>query len=929
MKSKMYRKIGAYALLLCLLITLLPVSVLANPNNTVGNTSGNTQTYPEDAIKISTPNDLIKLAENCRTNTWSVGKTVVLLKDIDMKGEKFKGIPTFGGTFLGQGYKITNVNMSYDSSIVGFFRYLQKTAVVDNLTIEGKYNFDNGHKIVGAFVGKNSGRIKNCTFKGTVGAAEKVGGFVGVNETNGVIENCNVSGTVYGNHFVGGFAGVNHGVIRSCKSKAKVNVDSAHNKVGLGEITLDGVKQTEKANAATDIGGISGKNSGVIRSCVNEGNVGYQHMGYNVGGIAGTQNGYIVDCKNYGYIQGSKEVAGIVGQLEPNIVLKYDMDSIQILSGQIVLLGNSVDQVQGNIQSSNNAISNQVNSMKEGVTDVQSSIDAWKYNLLMQDSVDQDQIDAAKNDIGSNMQNVIDQGQGLASAISSGTTSTLGGLTQMMNQFNKTTQVIGNAGENINLNIIDISGKDTDADTLGKVSNCYNYANVKGDKNVGGIVGILAEENDLNKYQDVDVYGSTTLNVSYQIRAVVRDCMNSGLVEVKKNSVGGIAGKSDLGAVLECINIGNLNAIGAKYVGGIVGDSSTIIRNCSVKSVMAGDEYVGGIAGRGNEVLDCYAFVDIKSYIESAGAILGSALDLPDGSTDIVLRNYYFNAGKEVGGIDGITYTGATNQVDVDSFLKLPYLSDLFRTITVTFKAEGMDDVVYTLDVGDNLELNRIPKVNVDKGFEHEWELLPVISTEVLSMGETAAKEYLTEKTVSNILFDQTYQMTLDIKDNVIGSDERSDKNLSFILAKGLFSKYTTMELKDTYATGEIKKVNYRRVSESWNIEFSNPGIKQIHYLVPDKFNADYLALYIQNDAGKWERRDYEIEGAYIIFDFHDGETGFALRKTLNLFWVYFILLVALIAFNVRMILDYVKTRKLKKSTELEESMNLIENRNK
>ena len=89
----------------------------------------------------------------------------------------------------------------------------------------------------------------------------------------------------------------------------------------LSDITIDSVTNSEAANTATDLGGIVGLSRGVIRECSNSGTVGYRNMGYNVGGIAGTQSGYIVDCRNDGAVQGRKDVGGIVGQLEPAVVL--------------------------------------------------------------------------------------------------------------------------------------------------------------------------------------------------------------------------------------------------------------------------------------------------------------------------------------------------------------------------------------------------------------------------------------------------------------------------------------------------------------------------------------------------------------------------------------------------------------------------------
>ena len=43
--------------------------------------------------------------------------------------------------------------------------------------------------------------------------------------------------------------------------------------------------------------------------------------------------------------------------------------------------------------------------------------------------------------------------------------------------------------------------------------------------------------------------------------------------------------------------------------------------------------------------------------------------------------------------------------------------------------------------------------------------------------------------------------------------------------------------------------------------------------------DAEKLVLYVKDASGNWIEREYVIEGSYIIFDFTDGETGFALQQ--------------------------------------------------
>ena len=58
--------------------------------------SGGSIVYADgDTITISGVEDLERLAKNCKLDTWSQGKTVVLAGDLDLADSDFKSIPTF------------------------------------------------------------------------------------------------------------------------------------------------------------------------------------------------------------------------------------------------------------------------------------------------------------------------------------------------------------------------------------------------------------------------------------------------------------------------------------------------------------------------------------------------------------------------------------------------------------------------------------------------------------------------------------------------------------------------------------------------------------------------------------------------------------------------------------------------------------------
>ena len=88
-------------------------------------------------ISIRSAEDLIRLAQNCTLDTWSRGKTVTLEADIDLSGTDLSPIPTFGGTFEGNGHTISGLSLQSGASYQGLFRYIQEGAVVRDLHVAG------------------------------------------------------------------------------------------------------------------------------------------------------------------------------------------------------------------------------------------------------------------------------------------------------------------------------------------------------------------------------------------------------------------------------------------------------------------------------------------------------------------------------------------------------------------------------------------------------------------------------------------------------------------------------------------------------------------------------------------------------------------------------------------------------------------------
>jgi len=855
MKFKNLRnKLWAYVLIVCLLLTGIPTTAFATESEEA---EPEEFVIPEDAVSLSTPEDILNLAENCISDAWSRDKVFVLKNDIDLGGVEFEGIPTFGGVLLGQGFTVSGLRLTGEVTALGFFRYLQKTALVEDLHLKGIVQPAKSDNLdIGGMVGVNSGTIKNCSFTGTVSGTERIGGIAGRNKVSGIIESCSASGTVYGDHYIGGIVGENQGVVRGCVNRAEVNTHVDHNSVSVVGTGLESLMQKESISDATNIGGIAGTSSGVIRNCENRANIGYEKMGYNVGGIAGSQIGYITECANYGIINGSNGVGGIVGQFKPNVVLNMGENYMSDLMDQMIGLMGSMSGMMSSMDGMLGNLSYSKQSMEESM-DMLKDPENW----------DPDSVNAAVNEMSSSFNGMYQD------MVASGSKMT-GQMQSMMGSMSGMVETMEKLNEGLNIKIIDISKEDTPKNTQTKVNLCANYGSIYGETYVGGIAGI-ADIEDTTAQNDIQGQLIMSTEGEMIMRLVIRDCRNMGSVSAAKAYAGGIAGNMTIGAIFHGMNTGSVDALNADYVGGIAGSSEAYIADSFSRSILAGSQYVGGIAGYGTEVMGCYAVTEIAAATKFAGGILGYTDPLPDVETGLILENRYYLTGKNLGGIDGVCYEGATAPMTIEEFLAAEGLDDCFRTVTVRFVAEGREDIVLTVDLGKTIPVAKIPQLEVGEYELYQWQLIPSVTAETLGMGETAQIQYISRERLTNILFDQTYVAVFDAKNTVVASEEKTESGRSLALAVGAFDRGTTLSL--TNIMEEESSVGGVAVQENWQVTMADIGVEKLHYHIPEGVDAEQIVLYVKDISGNWVEREFTVEGSYMIFPFTQVESGFAL----------------------------------------------------
>ncbi len=804
----------------------------------------------DNVVHIRSVNDWKQLAKDCITDSYSKGITVSLDNDLLFENN-FVSIPYFNGAFNGNNHLLKGISLDSDESNVGVFRITGKDSVISDLNVS--FSVDSDGTNVG-FVGYNQGKLESISVKGNVSATDNVGVVVGYNSVNGSIVNCSSDGKLYGKHYVGGIVGLNYGLIKSCTNNAGVNNEVKDDIVDINTISIESLTSTENVASVTDLGGIAGSNFGALKDSYNYGTVGYEHVGYNVGGICGSSSGYVYNCVNNASILGRKEVGGIVGQFEPAMSLNFSEDYLQSMKRQINNVSSSVDSAVNEVKNINDTNYDGLNSMASSLKEASSSVDTllksgFTFNEETKKLERSDEYDAARAALSSSLSNVFSTMEGIAdSNMNSGTE-----LNSSLKNVNNSLQSLSNTAVNFSDSITndkftfeDVSLQDSDDIVEGKIRTCNNLGDVDGDINVGGIVGAMARENDLDPEDDYTISGQTSLNATYKIRAVINDCVNQGKVTIKKNNAGGIAGNQDLGVIKNSINYGLLNCDGANYVGGIVGKSISNVNNNYAKCFIYGSDYVGGIAGSGSKLVNNGSLAQIKSGDDYVGSILGDFSNTDNNlveDSDDVKGNYYLY--EDYGAIDGISYSNKAYLISSDDFLNSDVSNDLKKVYVYFYNDKNLVSKK-TLNYGDSLSLGEVPDVSDKENDYGSWNSL-----------------------VSNDLKNITKDLLFDLEfTNVYPSISSDEEPLALIVALGTF-------VRDDKVSVMTNSKSNNEITYTYSLDMASTS------------SVDSLRVYA-NNYGDYDvyvndsKVNYTVDGSYFDIDYNEDIKSITVKKRAN-----------------------------------------------
>lgn len=434
---------------------------------------------------------------------------------------------------------------------------------------------------------------------------------------------------------------------------------------------------------------------------------------------------------------------------------------------------------------------------------------------------------------------------------------------------------------------------DTSTFQKGKIEGCRNEALVEADADVGGIVGQVAIEYDIDPEDDLTYEGEESFNIERTVKAVVRDNLNRGQVIGKRDYIGGIVGKADFGAIISCESYADVESTGGSKVGGIVGESGYAVRSCYSMGNISGKNQVGGIAGKGCDIFYSYSYDTLEATGESAGSIAGTLQE--DGT---LYGNYYVE--NEFGGVDGVAYEGGATPLTYEEFKKVHVVPDVFSSFTITFRAEETELGSLTYRYGELIQLEEVPEIPEKEGYYGIWP------------------DFDFDNVTGNAILDAEYDRWV----GSVTSEQKDEQGRSLVLVQGSFLPGTKLQLEGQNGSKRISIVqplyDHGRILEQTEY-YTGPVTVRVLCDNPEK-----AAIEVEQN-GVSTRVESEVMGSYAVFtmeltgDSTQGAYGsFCVKRAVN--YALIIKLVCLVAGGILVltVILVIKKRTAKKRNKKE-----------
>lgn len=445
----------------------------------------------------------------------------------------------------------------------------------------------------------------------------------------------------------------------------------------------------------------------------------------------------------------------------------------------------------------------------------------------------------------------------------------------------------------------DVSEEEIEAATQGRVDDSINKGVVKGDIDVGGIAGSMAiDEED----PEDNAAGSSEkgLGGSYTTKCIIKGSSNYGFVTAKKNGAGGIVGFMNHGIVTDCKAYGSVESTGGDYVGGISGESLTLIRNCYALCTISGNKNVGGIAGYGDTISDCYAMVNLLEAEGRFGAIAGQVAtkdeDEKESQESKVSNNFY--VGDDIYGVDNISFIGEAEPITYEELLMITGLPNDFWHLKVTYKVDDIYLGTQEIKYGESLEGLNFPEAPKKEGYYCVW---PDVSGEIMTGNLVIEGEYKENITVVESSTLATLQ----------ADEEKQEKALAYV--EGVFTEDARLNAHVSDIIPPTEVVDYHAYTV-YDILLENSGKAEIETFalrLLNPFEKTQVWLY-QN--GEWQQIPCKVRGQYVQVEMTGTSGTFCIVEESSSIWKY-VAMVAGVAAGIillKLLHSVIKKRKKK-----------------
>ena len=530
-------------------------------------------------VSVSNIGDVLSIADN-------PGATYNLINDIDMSGFGMS-IPSFSGTFNGNGYQIK-------TSSAPLFGVIESGAVVQDLYVMSKSTVT-GEEDLGIIAGTAKGTIRRCAAVGAVEGSSAVGTLVGL-VSGGTLSDCYSIGSAKATQSkVGGLAGsAENAVIERCYTTANVS------------------------GTSVEAGSLVGSNTNsTITNCYASSKRSGQLLGVGSGSdpVTNLDESGMVSAQSFkGFNFGSTWMI-IEGETSPRLISINGMGTsaspYRIHDAEYNDYDDLKDLIGAGLGSGG----------KDAHYKLESDITGRSYGI----GDNENRFNGVFDGNNHVFYNIGGAYSGLFKAIGeSGIVKNL-----VVSEFNAQYKDIFGVIANVN---------------YGTVENCHVYnASISGVKDLGGIVG----ENINGTVRRCSFSGTVTGSatgiggiVGYNSYGTISECsVKDGYISAGSHSIGGIVGDNTSGIVENSMNY-NLKVDGrGGEAGGIAGRVyNGTLRNCyaNQETTIYGENVNGGIAGviiENGQIENCY-------YNSEKTAVgVGSTQDKSGALTNVTAKN--------------------------------------------------------------------------------------------------------------------------------------------------------------------------------------------------------------------------------------------------------------------------------------------------